>query len=206
MAANTRPMLILAPMHPVMTVFDLDSTTGPPLPARLLRLGRFEGRWNDDWLAHLIEHAKRRGIRVNFKPLSLTRAGFVQESHGREGERFRIVINDDLGPSDRFGVLCHELAHVWLGHLGSDRDAPWPSRSHLGRAAIEIEAEATAYLVTRRLGLVGTSAEYISQYLNASEGVPKNVSFDAIAKGVGKIEKMARTGPPRPRPAKTPTG
>ena len=31
---DARPMLILAPMHPVMTVYDLDSTTGP-LPEEL---------------------------------------------------------------------------------------------------------------------------------------------------------------------------
>ena len=43
---DARPMLILAPMHPVMTVYDLDSTTGPPLPEELTNFARFEGKWD----------------------------------------------------------------------------------------------------------------------------------------------------------------
>jgi hypothetical protein len=27
-----------------------------------------------------------------------------------------------------YGTLCHELAHIYLGHSGTDRDHWWPSR------------------------------------------------------------------------------
>jgi hypothetical protein len=40
---DARPMLILAPMHPVMLVYDLDQTHGKDLPAELSRFARFEG-------------------------------------------------------------------------------------------------------------------------------------------------------------------
>jgi hypothetical protein len=42
---DARPMLILAPMHPVLLVYDLDQTDGPPLPQKLLEFARFEGEW-----------------------------------------------------------------------------------------------------------------------------------------------------------------
>ena len=40
---DARPMLILAPMHPVMLVYDLDQTEGPELPKKLAGFAHFEG-------------------------------------------------------------------------------------------------------------------------------------------------------------------
>jgi hypothetical protein len=102
----------------------------------------------------------------------------------------RIAIHADLPEPSQFGVLCHEMAHILLGHLGSDEDHWWPARSHLGRDPIEIEAEATAYIVTRHLGLEGASAAYVSRYLGERAEVPKGVSFDMIAKVAGQIKNM----------------
>ena len=50
---DARPMLILAPMHPVMLVYDLDSTEGPAVPAELRQFARVRGRlgpeaWRQD--------------------------------------------------------------------------------------------------------------------------------------------------------------
>ena len=124
---DARPMLILAPMHPVMTVYDLDSTTGPPLPEELTNFAKLEGQWDGQWLKNLTTNAQRHRIRVDFNSLSSTDAGFARVARGPEGEKFRVVVHDGLKPSDRFGVLCHEMAHILLGHLGSDRDKWWPA-------------------------------------------------------------------------------
>jgi hypothetical protein len=195
-------MLILAPMHPVMLVYELDQTEGQPVPSHLLRFSQFEGKWESRWLERLIENANRRRIRIDFKNLSSTHGGFATDPYSLfwfsrapdrppDAEKMRIVIHADLSPPSKFGILCHEMAHILLGHLGSDTDNWWPSRSHLGRNTIEIEAEATAYVVTRHLGLEGASAAYISGYLGDTAEVPKSVSFDMIAKVADKIENMA---------------
>ena len=196
---DARPMLILAPGGPVMTVYDLDDTDGPSLPEELTRFATVEGRWDARWLARLVEGIGRLRIRVDFKPLSSTNAGFVTRTLGPEEDKFRIVIHRGLEDSSRFGVLCHEFAHMLLGHLGGDKERRWPSRSHLGREAIEIEAETTAYMVTRRLGLEGTSAEYMSRHLGHDATVPPGVSFDTIAKVAGKLENMVRTARKSPQ-------
>ena len=91
------------------------------------------------------------------------------------------------------------MAHVLLGHLGSDQVDWWPSRGHLDGRAVEIEAEAVAYIVTRHLGLEGTSHAYVSHYFGSSDTVPKSVSFHMIAKVAGKIENMALGLLPEPR-------
>lgn len=187
---DARPMLILAPMHPVMLVYDLDQTEGSGLPAELQYFSRFQGKWEPDWLSRLIENAYRHRIRVDFKRLSSTQSGFATLAKG-SGGKMRIAVNDELSEPSRFGVLCHEMAHILLGHLGSDEDGWWPARSHLGRSAVEVEAEATAYVVTRHLGLEGTSAAYVSRHLRPNAEVPNGVSFDMIAKVAGRIERMA---------------
>jgi hypothetical protein len=111
----------------------------------------------------------------------------------------RIVIHDGLDEPSRFGVLCHELAHVFLGHLGSDLDRWWPARSNLDNMGAEIEAETVAYIVTSRLGLSGSSVGYIA-IQNARGTIPASVSVDTVAKVAGLVERMARTTLPPPKP------
>ena len=193
-------MIMLVPMGPVAAVFSLDDTEGPELPEMLTRVGTFDGHWDPQWLTRLIENARRHRIRVDFRSLSSTNKGFATWAAAFGEDKLRIVIDDALVEPSRFGILCHEMAHVLLGHLGSDDDRWWPSRSHLGRSTIEIEAETTAHIVTRRLGLEGASAEYISAYLGKDGTVPRGVSFDTIAKVAGKIERMTRSVQARPRP------
>lgn len=140
---DARPMLILAPMHPVMLVYDLDQTAGPDLPAHLDSFAQFKGDWEPRWLERLTENAHRHRIRVDVKSLSSTHAGFATLGDSARGEKMRVAIHLGLSGPSQFGVLCHEMAHIMLGHLGNDEDHWLPSRSHLGRATVEVEAEAT---------------------------------------------------------------
>lgn len=188
---DAHPMLILAPMHPVMLVYDLDQTTGPPLPKELSEFGQFSGDWNPEWLERVIKNAEVHDrIRVDFKILSSTNAGFATIAFGDAEFKLRTAIHEKLDGPSRFGVLCHELAHIYLGHLGSDKDYWWPSRRELSHHAMEIEAEATAHIVAARFGLQGSSAQYVSRHLGAGP-VPSEVSMDLIAKVAGRLERMA---------------
>lgn len=77
----------------------------------------------------------------------------------------RIALHEELDLPSRYGVLLHELAHIYLGHLGGDPDGWWPCRGDLDRSSAELEAKAVAYIVSRRAGLTGASAQYVSRYL-----------------------------------------
>jgi hypothetical protein len=198
---DARPMLILAPMHPVMLVYDLDQTEGGALPKELQDFSKFEGKWERSWLTNAVENAARHRIRVDFKTLSSTNSGFATLERGFAQWKMRIVIHDGLDEPSQFGVLCHELAHILLGHLGTDWDQWWPGRLNLDRRTVEIEAESVAYIVTNHMGLRGSSAAYVSRHLKSGE-VPASVSLDYIAKVAGHIEQMSLTQmqPRRPRP------
>jgi len=196
---DAHPMLILAPMRPVMLVYDLDQTDGPPLPEEIRQFGKYAGEWDPQRLALTIENAwERDHIRVAFKTLSSTTAGFVALERGHGDAKMRIVIHEEHDPPSRYGVLCHELAHVYLGHLGGDPDGWWPSRGNLNRNTLEIEAEAVAYITTRRAGMAGASARYISRYLD-NDGLLASVSLDQIAKVAGRLEEMANRQLPKRR-------
>jgi hypothetical protein len=195
---DARPMLILAPMHPVMLVYGLDETEGKDLPKELKSFATYQGQWKPDWLQRTVQNAAVRDrIRVDFKILSSTNAGFATLAHSTGEWKMRIAIHSQLDGPSQYGTLCHELAHIYLGHLGTDRDHWWPSRTDLDGRALEIEAESTAFIVTSRLGLVGSSAAYVSRYLDGRP-LPSSVSLDQVAKVASRIEQM-RDGRLRPR-------
>ena len=200
---DARPMLILAPMHPVMLVYELEETEGQNLPEEVRNFARFEGPWRSEWLSRLVANAQGHRIRVEFKALSSTYGGFATLDRPTDEWKMRIVVHEGLDGPSRLGVLCHELAHILLGHLGTDWDHWWPGRASLNRRAVEIEAESVAYIVTTRLGLEGTSAAYVSRHLE-DRRAPAGASVEMIAKVAGHIERMAsETMPPR-RPRKQP--
>ncbi len=187
---DARPMLILAPMHPVMLVYDLDSTEGPELPQELQRFAKFEGEWAPERLSRTVGNASTRDlIRIDTVKLSSTNAGFATISAGQDGMKMRIGLHDELDESSLYGVLLHELAHIYLGHLGGDKDSWWPSRGDLARRAMEVEAEAAAYIVSRRAGLKGASPHYVSRYLDGDATLPA-ISLDLIAKVAGRLDAM----------------
>jgi hypothetical protein len=199
---DAHPMLILAPMHPVMLVYELDQTEGEPVPKELLEFAQFEGNWDPKYLDRLQESAaKRDHIRIEYNKLSSSNGGFATTGMARQDCKVRIVIHDGLDGASRFGVLCHELAHIYLGHLGGNRDGWWPGRCGLTHKTVEIEAETVAYLVTARLGLSGSSAAYVCRHLGNGP-VPKSVSLDLIAKAAARIEDMARHSLPARPPKK----
>jgi hypothetical protein len=198
---DARPMLILAPMSPVMLVYDLDSTEGTPLPAEIDLFARTVGDLDYQILTYTLENAKRDEILVQFKNLSSTNAGYATTRLQDKEYKIRTVIHELLDERSRYTVICHELAHIYLGHLGADIDNWWPCRLNLTGRTVEIEAEAVAYIVARRAGLLPSSACYLSRYLT-DERIPESVSFDLIGKVAGRIENMGRMMMPIRKKAK----
>lgn len=134
-----------------------------------------------------------------------TNAGRATNDRGIDGWKMRITIHDRLDAPSKFGILVHELAHVLLGHFGTDHDHWWPGRFNLGNASAEIEAESVAHIVAMRFGLRRSSAAYLSGYV-AGTAILQGVSVDLIAKVAGEIERMAKglLPAPKPRPPKSP--
>lgn len=187
---DARPLLILAPRHPVMMVYALDSTDGAPLPKELQEFATATGDWEPESLPILVDNAKRDRIRVEFKTLSSTHAGRATTQVEGPDWKMRVMIHDGLDERSRFATLCHELAHIHLGHLGGDKDGWWPSRIGLDHDTVEIEAESVAYVVCTRIGLTPAAESYLSRYIKLGV-MPAPVSPEMIFKVAGKLENLA---------------
>lgn len=198
---DANPLLILAPMHPVMLVYDLDDTDGEKLPEKFLKFSQASGALEDTVWTFTLKNAARDGIAIRTKKLASTLGGYAQPIPHHLVKRFKmqIVVREELDLPSRYAVLCHELGHIYLGHLGGDGDNWWPSRRELTHAVVEIEAEAVAFIVAKRMGIKTSSDEYLGSYLTKTE-IPAGVSMELIAKVAGRIETMAKKElPPRKR-------
>ncbi len=197
---DARGMLILAPRNPVLVVYDIADTEGPPLPDKLRLFAQTSGRFDPALLHRTVKNCERDLIQVRRVPMGELRGGFAT-SRGRDGGwKMRVGLRADLDDAAAYAVLCHELAHVYLGHTGADRDGWWPFRLNLSEAVAEIEAESVAHIVCARAGLRTHSAEYLSSFVEDNEDLDA-ISLDLMSRVAGRIEEMGRgLLPPRSEP------
>jgi hypothetical protein len=107
------------------------------------------------------------------------------------------VRRDRLETSQRFVTIAHELAHIFCGHLGScpsrnarnGDESGWPDRQKFGKHEKEIEAEAAAFLIASRAGLIARSAAYLAAYVRHAD--MKQINMDLVVRAAARIERLA---------------
>ncbi len=197
---EARGMVILAPRTPVLFVYDIVDTEGPPLPEQMRGIARAGGRFDPAILDKTLKNCERDRIQVKRVPMSQWNGGFATARSRQPDWKMRVGVRDDLDDAAAYGVLCHELAHIFLGHVGADRDGSWPFRLNLSEAVAEIEAESVAYIVCTRAGLKTQSAEYLAKFVEDGDDLDA-ISLDLISRVAGRLEEMGRRIlPPHPEP------
>jgi hypothetical protein len=106
---------------------------------------------------------------------------------------WRVKINDRMTPAEQLVTIAHELGHIFCGHLGGCdglRDqSGWPDRRGLGYHEREMEAEAVAWLIAQRAGVMSASAAYLRRHVE--RGQTAVVDTALVAKAAGRIETLA---------------
>lgn len=192
------PIIVLWPFGPVRCAYDLGDTTGPETDDSALdRMFGHPIPVRTDAAEHLGNRAMSEDlVEVRFSAFGFGRAGDARAtgaSTARKGEaqkpKWVVRIASQLNDGARLGTLIHELAHIYLGHLGGS-GKKWPDRRPERIDVREFEAEAVTFIVGRRFGLNTESADYLRSYVKGD--TIQHVSFAAIARAAGRIEQHAR--------------
>jgi hypothetical protein len=77
---EARGMIILAPRTPVLLVYDVADTDGPPLPEKLEGFARTSGRFNPMILERTIRNCERDKIRVERKSMGSLQGGLQHQA------------------------------------------------------------------------------------------------------------------------------
>ena len=185
---DARPLVILRAFGPVSFVFELNDTEGEPLPedAQPFLLPpdslAATGSISNDQFLHCVRHCENLRINVVEQSGNILNAGGVINL-GEDS--FRITLNSDRPLAHRFATLCHELAHVYCGHVGTCKPLGVTGRS-LPHPACEAEAELVAYLVAMRHGIQMESEAYLTPHFRYPDA--KLYSLDEVLKAAGKVE------------------
>ncbi|HNY39002.1 MAG TPA: ImmA/IrrE family metallo-endopeptidase [Bryobacteraceae bacterium] len=193
---GTRPLLILWPFGPVALVYDVMDTEGRELPrdvrtfyARgVIDKQRIEGFWEPLW---------KKGIEVCWMDAGDKSAGSIRvvqrSSDKKVATQYRMMINANHEPAVKFTTLAHELAHLFLGHLGLDEKLSVPDRRKADHRQRELEAESVAYIVCARNGVTSASETYLVDYVQKNTSVDQ-VDVYQVMRAAGQIESLLGLG------------
>jgi len=98
-------------------------------------------------------------------------------------------VNQNHCAATQFVSIAHELGHLFLGHLGRDKNLGVPDRRDVERKEREIEAESVAYIVSARNGIESKSEKYLSRFMRDDTAVAK-LNLHQITRAAGAVEKI----------------
>jgi len=196
--SGARPMAILAPMAPVLFLYDVSDTEGGNFPVELSHRPPGDGKLRPTVWENTVLSCRRHRIELRETDLGRERkpdAVFLDEqgrkkcaAHHPLAESSYLVLLDAAQPlEDRYSVLVHQLARIFCGHLADTDDGWWTPTQSRDPVARRLEAESAGWLVCRRQGLVtGFDSEH--------DSIP-TLSLNAVLRAIGYIEEMgARAG------------
>lgn len=188
---EARPLLIMWPFGPVSLVYDLMDTVGPELPENVFAFPA-TGNMTDLNIATFVQRIAKSNITTDYFDAGDNKAGhIVRMSSGNTNDKikYKIGLNINHAPNTRFASLAHELGHLCLGHLGSDKALKTPDRLGINHAQREIEAEALAYLVCSRHGVACGSQSYLASYVQKNTDIDQ-IDLYQIMRAAGAVEVM----------------
>jgi hypothetical protein len=192
---DARPLLILWPFAPVVTVYDVLDTFDPMHPEQ-------EGLPNgiaSFFAAGPITEMQIRNFKklLEYKKIGLEwfdggdgHAGVIRtESAFGTKYAYTMKLNHNHSAAVQFNTLAHELGHLYLGHLGANKTFNIPARPPMTHRMIEIEAESVAYIVCERNGIHTNSEAYLHHFVAA--GVTgDNLDLYQIMRAAGQVEGL----------------
>jgi len=189
---GARPLLILWPFGPVALVYDVMDTEGKPLPEDVASFFA-HGPIDEKRILSFIPMMGKKKIESNFVDAGDRNAGLISVRstilHNKTVRKYLMYINRNHLPAVQFATLTHELGHLFLGHLGPDKELAVPLRPSMNEAQCELEAESVAYLVCERSGVKSKSETYLKDYVSKNMKID-DINIYQIMRAAGQIETL----------------
>lgn len=187
---DARPLIILWPFGPVALVYDVQDTEGKELPDGVNAF-QASGSISATRMDGFLQLLGKKGIQTLWIDAGDGKAGSIsvkqRASDAKQMSVYTLKINKSHSAAVQFSTLAHELAHLCMGHLGSDRYLSIPERSVPWHEQREIEAESVAYLVCKRSGVSPNSQTYLADFVQANDLVDK-LDLYQVMRAAGQIE------------------
>lgn len=195
-----RPLLILWPFAPVALVYDVEDTEGEDLPTDVAQAFRATGTMTVERIQGFIEKLIKQGIDIKLIEYGDGHAGHIQRpEHDRQVIRqsikakekpdYLIRLNKKHDANVQFATLAHELAHLYLGHLGADKFLKTPDRHKKNNDTMELEAESVCYIVCHRNNVKPNSEAYLMSFVD-DKLQADDMDLHALLKAAGQIETI----------------
>jgi len=190
---GARPLLILWPFGPVALVYDVVDTEGEPLPRDVESFFYARGEIDAATVQSFAPLLWKKNIGWCWVDAGDALAGRIRvvrrAANDKEATQYRIHVNRNHEPATQFVTVAHELAHLFLGHLGRDRKLGAPERHIPDPDQQELEAESVAYLICKRNGVDSRSYPYLSRFVQNSEAADA-VDVYRIMRAAGQVETL----------------
>lgn len=191
---GARPLLILWPFAPVALVYDLNDTEGEaPLPEDISQSFRATGPITSAIIESFITSLNKFKIELKLICYGDGKAGYIIKYTSLNTvddlHDYQIRVNKDHNANVQFSTLMHELGHLYLGHIGSNKRLKIPDRSSISTSQQEIEAESLSYLICARNNVKPKSESYLLNHIESDKDLPK-LDIYTILKAAGQIERI----------------
>jgi hypothetical protein len=193
---KARPLLILWSFGPVALVYDELDTTGKALPRDVRSFyaeGPIDGKRIDKFRSLM---ASRR-IHSEMADEGDGRAGSIQlvgrPKDPTDYSHYQMFLNRNHQAPVQFVTIAHELAHLFLGHLGKDAKLHVPDRKDLSHSQIELEAESVAYLLCARNGVKSASETYLTNFVKENTKIT-DLDVYQVMRAAGQVETILNLG------------
>jgi hypothetical protein len=189
---GARPLLILWPFGPVTLVYDLMDTVGEDLPSGIAAFAA-TGQIDNVALERFALLTAKKAITWKEVDSGDGNAGSIElltrPAIVGDASSYRMNINKNHDANVQFATLAHELAHLFLGHLGRDSFLSIPARPPQSHQQRELEAESIAYIVCARNSVANKSASYLANYVKQDATV-EQLDMYQIMRAAGQVESL----------------